>query len=339
MDRPVSLVSPRPNASRRWVPADGRSRRPHVCCLVQRSRLDRWRDNRRFASSRAAGNWPTARFTDGCFYAYRRLREADVSYSIDRRRGSQEELVQWIAGHRLDTRDLDADRVVPCSTGALLAAGRDLVGMMSGIRRSIRITPQAWLVAIVPLICILLFGSIIFALGWLFGLTPYAPWLRGPLLIGVAVVAIPCGILGFGASVAVPLGWAALANEQDPDALDSLSRGYEYLYRRPLKVVWYAMLSIGILMVIVSIALAIARAGETIAITMLALANVSEEQIGILHYFPVVVGLTLIWALVGAVYLLLRYDAGEQEVEDLWLPAPKPKPPLPQLPESVGIGS
>ena len=220
--------------------------------------------------------------------------------------------------------------------GALLTAGRDLVGIESGIRRSIRITPQAWLVAIVPLICILLFGSIIFGLGWLFALTAYAPWLRWPLLFGVAMVAIPCGILGFGASVAVPLGWAAIANEQDPDALDSLSRGYEYLYRRPLKVIWYCVLSVGILVVIVSIALAITHVGETIAIAMLALASVSEEQIGILHYLPVVVGLTLIWALLGGVYLLLRFDAGEQEVEDLWQPSPKPKPPLPQLPSSLG---
>ena len=54
-----------------------------------------------------------------------------------------------------------------------------------------------------------------------------------------ALLAIPCGVLVFGANFAVPLGWAAMAVEREPDPLDALSRGYEYLYRRPLQLVMY----------------------------------------------------------------------------------------------------
>ena len=56
------------------------------------------------------------------------------------------------------------------------------------------------------------------------------------LALVAAAIALPCGILAFGANVAVPLSWAALTNERDPDPLDSLSRGYEYLFRRPLRL-------------------------------------------------------------------------------------------------------
>ena len=50
--------------------------------------------------------------------------------------------------------------------------------------------------------------------------------------------------------------------------------------------------------------------------------NVSLIAQRIFGAFPTVVVLTLLWGLVGGVYLLLRYDAGGQEVEDLWQPAP-----------------
>ena len=56
----------------------------------------------------------------------------------------------------------------------------------------------------------------------------------------------------------------------------------------------------------------------------------------LLDYLPVVVLLTAIWSLLGGVYLLLRYDAGGQEVEDLWQADVYPEPPLPSIPsESI----
>ncbi len=220
--------------------------------------------------------------------------------------------------------------------GALLTAGRSLVGAESGIRRSLRIAPAGWLLAAVPLACVLVFGLMIVAAGWLARLVDGIGFLEAPLALLIAIVAIPCGLLGFGAYIAVPLGWAALANEEDPDSLDALSRGYEYLLRRPLQVVLYATISLVILLIVAALASAIARVGGEIALTMLSAAGTSADfsrsVLGILGYYPVVVTLTLFWALVGGVYLLLRRDAGEQEVEDIWQPAPTPQPPLPELP-------
>jgi hypothetical protein len=225
--------------------------------------------------------------------------------------------------------------------GALLTAGRSLVGAETGIRRALRIAPAGWLLAGVPLACVLVFGLMIIAAGWLARLVGGIGWLEAPLALLIAIIAIPCGLLGFGAYVAVPLGWAALANEQDPDSLDALSRGYEYLYRRPLHVVLYATISSLVLLIIAALAWAIARVAGAIATAMLAVASPSEEfsqiVLGILGYYPLVVTLTLFWALVGGVYLLLRRDAGEQEVEDIWQPAPTPKPPLPELPVAANV--
>ncbi len=224
--------------------------------------------------------------------------------------------------------------------GALLTAGRELVGLELGVRRSIRLTPTSLLIAFVPLACVLVFGLMILVAGWLARWIEGIAFLEAPLALLIVIIAIPCGLLGFGAFIAVPLGWAALANEKDPDALDALSRGYEYLYRRPLQVAWYAFLSTLILLIITAITALIAEVAVWFVIAMLNAAGTensfAERVLGILVFYPIVVGLTLFWALVGGVYLLLRYDAGEQEIEDLWQPFPKPTPPLPQLPQSVG---
>jgi hypothetical protein len=58
-----------------------------------------------------------------------------------------------------------------------------------------------------------------------------------------------------------------------------------------------------------------------------------ETSTNLLSYLPVVVFLTAAWSLLGGVYLLLRYDTGGQEVEDLWQAGPPPEPPLPSIPK------
>ena len=52
----------------------------------------------------------------------------------------------------------------------------------------------------------------------------------------------------------------------------------------------------------------------------------------LLAHVPVVALLTAAGSLLGGVYLLLRYDAGGQQVEDLWQAEPRPRPPLPSIP-------
>jgi hypothetical protein len=222
--------------------------------------------------------------------------------------------------------------------GALLTAGRSMVGLKPGISHVIGRTPAAWLAAIVPLACVFAIGMLIIILGWVSRVVDGIQVFEFMLALVVALIAIPCGVLAFGANVAVPLSWAALVNESDPDTLDSLSRGYEYLFRRPLRLVTYVAVSLAILFVVGFLASAVAWAASSVAASMLNLAgssiNVTRMVIGILRHLPAVIVLTVMWSLVGGVYLLLRYDAGGQEVEDLWQPTPPAKPSFPKLPEA-----
>lgn len=220
--------------------------------------------------------------------------------------------------------------------GALLTAGRTMVGLKPGFSHVIRRSPAAWLAALVPLACVFAMGLLIAAVGWSARLPDGVLGLEALLAIIASLIAIPCGILAFGAGVAVPLGWAALVNERDPDSLDSLSRGYEYLFRRPLQLVLYVALSLGILSFIGALATGIAWAASSVAIAMLNLSGCSptvpQLTQQVLQLFPTVVVLTLLWSLIGGVYLLLRYDAGGQDVEDLWQPSPRATPSLPSIP-------
>ena len=83
-------------------------------------------------------------------------------------------------------------------------------------------------------------------------------WLTG-------VLAVPAGLLAFGALFAIPLALVAMVNESDPDLFDSLSRGYEYLMRRPLSIVWYSLVCILLIYVISQFLSGIAFASQTLS--------------------------------------------------------------------------
>lgn len=212
--------------------------------------------------------------------------------------------------------------------GALLSAGRPMISLRVGFIAALRQTPMAISIAVVPLICVLTVAFLILALGWLGKLFAGWPVMETIIAASVVLVAIPCGFLAFGANIAVPLAWAAATNERDADALDSLSRGYEYVMRRPLHLLWYALVGVVILSVIGGLTAAIAAAASRISLITLELAGSSpalgSSVVSMLELFPLIAMITLFWALVGGVYLLLRCDAGGQEVEDLWLPASAP---------------
>ena len=220
--------------------------------------------------------------------------------------------------------------------GGLLTAGRPLMSLRAVISLVLSRTWAGWTAALVPLGCVSAFALIIMLLGWLANLLGDVSWINSILAVVTVAIAIPCGILAFGANAAIPLSWAALANERDPDALDSLSRGYEYVFRRPLQLVLYLTISLVIVGVAVLLAIGVSEAAIQICSRLLGFCETPESMIAatvsLLSHLPVVVLLTSMWSLLGGIYLLLRYDAGGQEVEDLWQPEPTPPPPLPSLP-------
>ena len=128
--------------------------------------------------------------------------------------------------------------------GALLTAGRNLDDAKSVMRLAILRTPGGWLIAIMPLACGLAIGLLIMALGFVSRISMGMQWIEFVFAVAVTIVAVLGGILLFGANFAVPLGLAALINEPQPDAIDSLSRGYEYVYRRPLQLAMYIAISV-----------------------------------------------------------------------------------------------
>ena len=209
--------------------------------------------------------------------------------------------------------------------GALLTAGRSLAGYVGVLRFAARRTHHGLLIAIVPLACSLAIGLLVMLAG-----------LVSRLL--AAIICVAGGLLIFGANFAVPLGWAALVNEHDADSLDSLSRGYEYLYRRPLRLAMYVVIAIIPLWVTVLLAEGVAAAAAYFAATMLNLVGVSEGMLAstlvIISMLPWTTSIILMFGLLGGIYLLMRQDANGQEVEDLWIPPVESEPPLPKLPNS-----
>lgn len=208
--------------------------------------------------------------------------------------------------------------------GALLSAGRPMMGFQSAVRFAIARVPQAWLAAITPTICITMMAMVIWVLGKLSILLGGFALIEIAVAWMVSVIAVLAGLLAFGSHFAIPLGWAAIANEQHPDPLDSLSRGYEYLLRRPLRLTAYLLLAVILASVIGVLLFGIAwSALMVVQVTLregVAMQSLVVRVAAVLAWFPVAGVATLSWAMVGGVYLLLRHDAGEQEVEDLWMP-------------------
>ena len=221
-----------------------------------------------------------------------------------------------------------------CRQGAVLTAGRDLQDSVPTLMKSFRLMPNTLLCVAVPVGCILLFGVAMFVVAWFGAFVEGWALFEIPLSLLVAVLALPCGILGFGALAAVPLGWAAIANEIDADALDSLSRGYEYVYRRFLNLGLYGVLCSALLMVVFRLASGIAWVANAVAAQAVAVGG-TDSLLGrvsdVFTYYPLLICITLFWSLVGGVYLLLRKDSGGQDVEDLSQPTPVNKPSLPKL--------
>ncbi|KAA5546205.1 hypothetical protein FYK55_04765 [Roseiconus nitratireducens] len=223
-------------------------------------------------------------------------------------------------------------------SGAVLAAGRPLPEMGTTLRWVRRRLAKSLLLPLVPWVCVLAFSIAVFVLR-LPSLWVAAPWLSVVTGAIATVLLLPAGILAFGALFATPLGLAAMINEPDPDPIDSLSRGYEYLVRRPLSLVWYWIVSAALIYV------ASRLLGGVVTATMILASMVgtlfSPDATFIMTTRTLVEAIHVAWlitlgiALLGASYLLLRRDAGGQEVEDLWFPPAEVDEPLPELPEQA----
>ncbi|QDV61693.1 hypothetical protein [Crateriforma conspicua] len=243
--------------------------------------------------------------------------------------------------------------------GALLTAGRPIESISRIVPLALQRTPQAWLVMVTPAVCTGILLVPVAAVAWLVSIAGDPLWLSAPAAVLCLLVLIPAGILGMGSLVAVPSAMAAIINEPSADPLDSLSRGYENLFRRPLHLVAYLLIGFFVVTV-VSWLVGIVATGtgqmaagviEPFAIVTNAVSSsdpsgLNVEPIAVepcrfagvilagLKLLPVVIAFALSWGLIGGIYLLLRRDCGGQEVEDLWAPS-VPATSLPELPSAA----
>lgn len=219
---------------------------------------------------------------------------------------------------------------------ALSMAGRLVMGTGEGLRLAAGRFFPLLLAALIPALAVGLI-LIYFILSGLLARIPEAgEWIALAFQLLGLPLAVIAGLLAFGGLFAVPLAWAAVATEQEGSGFDGISRGYEYVLRRPLQLVFYGLVAAAI-----TYALSLLARGVTLATWLIIDFG---YQIGsgtnqappraiaaVVASLPTIVVLTLFWSLTAGLYLLLRRSANHQEVEDVW-ETPRPKPePLPEL--------
>lgn len=146
-------------------------------------------------------------------------------------------------------------------------------------------------------------------------------WLVEATALAALPIAILIGMIAGGAVAAVPLAIAATVLEKQSDVLDSLSRGYEYLFRRPIYLAFYVVCAVVLSATVWQLAVMIS--GVAIAIGGWGLqigagdSNAPQGYRWLLVRLPLAVAVTAVWGQVGAIYLLMRQVANEQEIEDI----------------------
>lgn len=217
--------------------------------------------------------------------------------------------------------------VVPVSlaarAGACYAAGRPQAFLNHfGVIRGRVMTLLG--VVISPLLMVGAIGVVLGLIG------KVAAWIAdlpiGPIpVLMLAALAVPfaivAGVIFAGAWVAVPLGLAGAAIEKQEDSFDALSRGYEYLLRRPVHLVVYGgvcWLLVKLMLfaggMVVGSASAVVDAAVGMGGRFPEFASLVE---GVLSRLPLGFGVAAAWGLIGGLYLLMRQAANDQEIEDI----------------------
>lgn len=181
-----------------------------------------------------------------------------------------------------------------------------------------------------PVVLVLLFVSLLIVLGWVASaINLLLPWGIGatllalslPFLMLLAFVVVVC-VVG---CVALPIMPAATAAEGS-GSFDAVSRGFTYLFQRPLEyALWW-----GLALLLASLPLAgglsLARGEQPL---------VSPQAGLVLLWIGLIVSLALFWSLQPLVYVKMRRRVDHVEETELWTGVeeetqPTPPPPLPE---------
>lgn len=232
--------------------------------------------------------------------------------------------------------------------GACYAAGRPQT-FSHHVGGVVRRWPALLLLLVLPAVCVGMLAAAIALLS-----LPGRLWAEGGgwvsmaagtlLTLGALPLAVLAGTVAVGALAAVPLASVAVGIEKHADSFDALSRGYEYLLRRPIQLAWYAVCAAIPLTLIGGFALLVAGAAAVIGAAGLQLGSGREDWAtgfrAMMLTFPQAAVTTTLCGLLGAIYLLMRQAASGQEVEDIAVsPADTRPADLPALAEGHGPAS
>jgi hypothetical protein len=219
--------------------------------------------------------------------------------------------------------------------GACYAAGREQ-SISKNVAVAFKRLPWLGAIVVLPLAVVLCISVAMVAVGFVARAGRAGMWISEVLAVLALPIVISIGLLTAGALVAIPLAWAAMVVEKRCDTFDSLSRGYEYLYRRPIALLFYGLCGYALVMIAFGIAWAVSSAGSVAAVLAVHLGGGSSRvPTGfqtVLSQLPLAVGGAAFWGQVGAIYLLMRQSANQQEIEDLAIsPVDRREAELPSL--------
>jgi len=252
-----------------------------------------------------------------------------------------------------------------------------------GLRETAAFAGRRWLwylqAPLYPLIPVLVIGVFIALLG-----VPIYFWPGpGSVLAGLAwifVVLVSLGVLWLlaGLMFGFPLMWPTISAERDGDAFEALARSFSYVYGKPLHYFFYVVVAAlfgALCWAVVSGAAtlvqefgfsALSRGGSAERVEPIrsaALAFVHGLPAPPQQDWPLAIGTTLIglvltllhgivaafrysyfFTAASAIYLLLRYDVDEKEMDEVYLDEPSPPvvtpaPPAPPQTEQPAAAS
>lgn len=164
-----------------------------------------------------------------------------------------------------------------------------------------------------PVVLVLLFVSLLIAVGWIAaGVNSLLPWGIGatmlalalPVLMLLAFAVVLC-VVGCGALPIMPAATAA----EGSGSLDALSRGFTYLFHRPMEYTLWWGLALFLSALPLTGSLSLARGEEPL---------VGQRAGPVLLWIGLIVSLSLFWSLQPLVYVKMRSLVDHVVETELW---------------------
>jgi hypothetical protein len=232
------------------------------------------------------------------------------------------------------------------SRTAIVRLGRDeRVGLRDSLDFARRKLPSYLAAPLLPLAAIFVVSVPLFLLGLIMRLN-IGVAMAGLMWLPVGIVAFIIALFAIGVLFGWPLMWSAISAEGS-DAFDAISRAYAYTFQRPLQYLAYALMAavlgwLGWLVVglfgqsVVQFAMWATGAGAGVS-RLVSIENAlasGQQQVSslvwfgslLIHFFnrcflgiQVAYGYSFLWSAAAAIYLLLRRDADQTELDDVYL--------------------